>query len=176
MYVDHATGRQVDCPDPAAGLYVIDRRCSPNTNTTNNGGTSSCPAAAHSSSDDGILRVVVPPDCVAVQVGECTQIVTGGAVQATPHCVRACRLRCDDVDGSASSSSRSCIARISLPCFVDTVPGFCLRMPAGCTREQVLAADCTNKVPPLGARWQGDDMTFGSFLQTTFATYYDWKP
>jgi isopenicillin N synthase-like dioxygenase len=139
MYVNHVTGEKVDCPDPTAGLYVI--------------GRTTC---------GDILKVDLPPDCVAVQVGECTQIVTGGAVQATPHCVRG--------------SSVSGIARISLPCFVDTIPGFRLTMPAGCTREQVLAADCTDKVPPLSARWESDDVTFGDFLRTTFAMYYDWKP
>jgi hypothetical protein len=92
------------------------------------------------------------------------QIVSGGAVRATPHCVR----------GAAGAPN---VARISLPCFVDTPPYEPLAVPPGATREDVLAstANCT-KVPPLGPRWTGNDMTFGEFLQKTFAMYYEWKP
>jgi isopenicillin N synthase-like dioxygenase len=150
LYVDHETGDRIaSCPDPAAGLYVVNRK-------KRTGGVDNDQSVA--------LRVVIPHDCVAVQVGECTQIVTGGAIQATPHCVRGC-----------SGAYRN-VARISLPCFVDTKPTFPLQMPPSCTREQVLSADCShNKVPPLAKRWRSDGITFGDFLQTTFAMYYNWK-
>ena len=138
IYVDHATGRVVDCPDPEAGLYVVDR-----TNVAR--------------------RVELPSDCMAVQIGECTQILTGGAVVATPHCVRGCRHR--QYPG---------IARISLPCFVDTPPSFPLNLPPGATREQVLQAGLQSKrVPPLAKRWK-EGMTFGEFLAATFSLYYSW--
>lgn len=165
MYVHHETGeRIVECPDPAAGLYVMDRRRrsrASNDNTddnTNNDYTKEVYSKA--------VRVVIPPDCVAVQVGECTQIVTGGAVQATPHCVRGCR----------PQYGGSTVARISLPCFVDTAPSFALCLPPGSTRDDVWKADCSNnQVPPLEARWHSDGMAFGDFLHTTFEMYYNWK-
>lgn len=34
-------------------------------------------------------RVRIPSDHLAIQCGECLQIVTGGLLVATPHCVRA---------------------------------------------------------------------------------------
>lgn len=137
MYVNHDTGKVVECPDPAAGLYVTDRH-------------------------QQARRIDLPSDCMAVQIGECTQIVTGGAVRATPHCVR----------GAKAPN----VARISLPCFVDTPPYQTLAVPSSASRQQVLdAASNSDKVPPLGPRWAGDDMTFGDFLQKTFGMYYEWS-
>lgn len=149
LYVDHDTGQPVDCPDPAAGLYVVDRTHDtaiakhPHTTTTTT----------------GILHVQLPSDCLAVQMGECTQIVTGGTVQATPHCVRG-------------ATNRN-VARISLPCFVDTPPTFALTLPDGMDERTVLQS-VDGKVPPLSERWNNGD-TFGTFLQKTFSVYYDWK-
>jgi isopenicillin N synthase-like dioxygenase len=142
FYVDDETGAIIDCPDESAGLYVINR-------------------------NNQVQRVVIPPDCMAIQMGECTQIITGGAVTATPHCVRGV---------SAGHAAAATTARISLPCFIDTPPGFALNMPAAATREQVLdAGGQTDKVPPLSARWAGDGMSFGDFLQKTFSMYYSWN-
>ena len=109
---------------------------------------------------DDLQKVTIPDDCLAIQMGECLQIVTGGAVTATPHCVRG--------------ASVPNIARISLPCFVDTPPTFALLTPPEASREQVLKAGNSSRVPPLGSRW-ADDQTFGEFLQVTFAKYYEWN-
>ena len=98
---------------------------------------------------------------MAVQMGECTQIITGGTVQATPHCVRGAR--------------GNNVARISLPCFVDTPPTFALTVPDGL--DATIAAVCqstSDKVPPLSERWNNGD-TFGAFLQKTFSVYYNWE-
>lgn len=151
MYVEHDTGRRLDPVsevDGEAGLYAVDR----------NGGT---------------VKVTVPDDCVAVQIGECTQIVTGGAVVATPHCVRGAR----GGVGRSSSSSPPRVARISCPCFIDTPPSFPLRSPGGRGgRERVLSVGLgTDRVPPLEGRWTEDGMAFGDFLARTFETYYDWN-
>lgn len=144
FYLDDRTGTIIDCPDDKAGLYVMNRM-------------------------HQVQRVVIPPDCMAVQMGECTQIVTGGAVAATPHCVRG-------VGPTANANSTARTARISLPCFIDTPPGFRLTMPSGCTRKQVLDASVVNnKVPPLSKRWTTDGMPFGTFLKETFSMYYDWN-
>ena len=34
-----------------------------------------------------ITRIKIAKDCLAFQIGETAQIVTGGLVEATPHCV-----------------------------------------------------------------------------------------
>lgn len=133
VYVNHTTGTIVDCPDPAAGLYV----------ETRSGAT---------------VRVELPSDCCAVQMGECTQLMTGGVVDATPHSVR----------GPTCSTNT---ARISLACFVDAPPTVALTMPAAAT---LASGNVSHKVPPLAARWQ-PGMTFGDFLTKTFGMYYEWS-
>mmetsp|Transcript_302 Transcript_302/g.847 ORF Transcript_302/g.847 Transcript_302/m.847 type:complete len:376 (+) Transcript_302:209-1336(+) len=65
MYLD-ADGRPVDCPDPSAGLYIKSR-------------------------SGRLVRAAVPEGALAFQVGETTQVHTGGVLQATPHAVRGCR-------------------------------------------------------------------------------------
>lgn len=55
---------EVPCPDPEAGLYIKAR-----------GGK--------------IVRVSVQRDHIAYQCGEALQVLSGGALQATPHCVVA---------------------------------------------------------------------------------------
>lgn len=142
IYVDDATGEVIDNPDPeGAGLWIVDR-------------------------DGGAVHVNIPRDCMAVQVGECVQVITGGELVATPHCVRGCR---------PSTTAGRRVARISCPCFVDTHPAFPLRMPPGVSREQVLARGVSSKVPPLGDRWESDGATFGDFLGASFRRYYEWS-
>ncbi|GMI47074.1 hypothetical protein TrCOL_g3500 [Triparma columacea] len=140
MYVDDATGAPITCPDPSAGLYVVDR-------------------------EGESVKVNIPQDCMAVQLGECVQIVTGGALTATPHCVRG---------AVPEPGSGVKVARISHPCFIDTVPHFPLRMPSGVKMEEVFqGALGESKVPPLKDRWTEDGMIFGDFLQKTFERYYE---
>jgi isopenicillin N synthase-like dioxygenase len=141
MYVNDDTGNEINCPDPEAGLYVVDR-------------------------NDQVIHVGIPKDCMAVQIGECVQILTGGAVVATPHCVRG---------ASKSKNENVPVARISLPCFIDTPPDFLLSMPRECTREHILTTSVgSSRVPPLSERWTHDGMPFGDFLQKTFEMYYSW--
>mmetsp|Transcript_41499 Transcript_41499/g.74805 ORF Transcript_41499/g.74805 Transcript_41499/m.74805 type:complete len:383 (+) Transcript_41499:157-1305(+) len=143
MYIDDITGKPLPASqvDPEAGLYVTDRS-----------GES--------------IHVTIPQDCLAVQIGECVQILTGGVVVATPHCVRGPR-----ADWNPKSSTK--VARISHPCFIDSKPTFPLVMPDGCSREDVVQA--AGKVPPLAERWVDNGMTFGDFLQKSFEKYYDWE-
>jgi isopenicillin N synthase-like dioxygenase len=144
MYVDDTTGQPLDKSqiDPDAGLYVTDRS-----------GQS--------------IHVTIPEDCMAIQIGEVVQILTGGVVAATPHCVRGPRP--DFTNGVK-------VARISCPCFIDSKPTFVLEAPKGCSREQIVNAGIgRDRVPALEERWVDDAMTFGDFLQKTFERYYDWK-
>lgn len=148
LYVNDDTGEVLsESPDPNAGLYVVDRQ-------------------------DRVVHVSIPHDCMAVQMGECVQILTGGSVVATPHCVRGVVVA---QSSSGSGNSHLPVARISLPCFIDLPPNVPLCMP-GCTKEQVLTAGVGSaRVPPLSARWTHNGMLFGDFLQKTFSLYYDWS-
>ncbi|MED6119309.1 hypothetical protein PIB30_010549 [Stylosanthes scabra] len=57
-------GREIPCPDSAAGLYIRTR-------------------------SDQIVKVVYGKDDIAYQIGETTEILSGGYLCATPHCVQA---------------------------------------------------------------------------------------
>jgi isopenicillin N synthase-like dioxygenase len=133
-YFKHSTGEIVANPEPeTAGLWVAAR--------------------------DGVLhRISIPRDCMAVQCGECMQVITGGRLVATPHCVRP-PLNTTDV-------SRAC-----MPIFVDSSLNFPLKSPNG--REAVFLNTVKQWVPPLSDRWT-DGQTFGDFLGTTFKAYYEW--
>lgn len=140
MFVDDTDGSIMENPDPeGAGLWIVDR-------------------------DSSAVRVRVPPDCMAIQVGECTQVVTGGEFVATPHCVRGVRPQ--------FTAGRK-VARVACPCFVDTHPTFKLRIPEGFSADEMLAKGVSSKVPPLAERWE-PGQSFGDFLGATFRRYYDW--
>ena len=53
--------------DPEAGLYIRNRR-------------------------GELVKVSIPVDCLAFQIGETAQILSGGLLQATPHAVRASKV------------------------------------------------------------------------------------
>lgn len=141
IYVDDKTGEVIENPDPeGAGLWIVKR-------------------------DGTSTKVTMPRDCMCVQVGECTQVVSGGLLCATPHCVRGCR---------PSTTSGRPVARVSCPCFIDTHPEFPLTMPKGVTRDAVLARGLSTKVPALADRWTSDGQSFGDFLGESFKRYYEW--
>lgn len=123
IYVDHDTGDIIPKKDvdPDAGLLIMDR-------------------------NGEITKVDIPEDCMAIQIGECLQVISGGLVTATPHCVRG-------ISSTWKGDGRK-VARISFPCFVDTVPGFELRVPLGSSREEVLDSSVRGcaQIPPLGER------------------------
>ena len=62
MYLD-SSGNEISCPDSNAGLYIKSRR-------------------------GELIHVKIPHNAIAFQVGETTQIHTGGILQATPHAVK----------------------------------------------------------------------------------------
>ena len=135
MYFDHASGKPVANPEPdTAGLWVAAR--------------------------NGVLhRVNIPANCMAIQCGECLQVITGGKLVATPHCVRP--------PLKTSGVSRAC-----MPVFVDSSPEFPLTSPNG--REAVFVNTVKQWVPPLADRWK-EGQTFADFLGTTFYAYYEWN-
>jgi len=139
MYFNDNTGEKMDNPDPTGGLWAVDRSSSS-------------------------VKVIIPPDHMAVQCGECLQIVTGGLLVATPHAVR-----------SSKSPVGTKVGRAAFPVFVDTDAEFLLKAPEGISREQVLDKTSHSKVPPLENRWKGGDQKFVDFLGDTFRQYYEWN-
>ena len=138
IYVNHETGAVIDNPEPdTAGLYICTR-------------------------DGTEKKIHIPNDLLGIQLGECTQIISGGLLVATPHCVRGCK-------------NTPNVARISLPCFVDTRVDFPLIMPESCTREDVFRNTVAQRVPPLSERWLRNGVTFAEFLGDSFKSYYTWS-
>lgn len=136
MYFD-AAGNEIPCPDPRAGLYIRSRA----------GKT---------------VRVSVPSDCMAFQIGETMQVHSGGVLQATPHCVRAA-----EVPG---------VSRGTLAVFMEPEWHETMATPAGSEPEAILRGAkgelLPPGVPPLLSRWTGDAQTFGDFTDLTLKSYY----
>ena len=66
MFLSHEPGKEpvaVSSPSPSSGLYIRTR-----------GGD--------------LTKVSIPSDCLAFQTGETLELMTGGKLRATPHCVR----------------------------------------------------------------------------------------
>eukprot|EP00349_Pseudokeronopsis_sp_Brazil_P005471 CAMPEP_0202957962 /NCGR_PEP_ID=MMETSP1396-20130829/2318_1 /ASSEMBLY_ACC=CAM_ASM_000872 /TAXON_ID= /ORGANISM="Pseudokeronopsis sp., Strain Brazil" /LENGTH=351 /DNA_ID=CAMNT_0049675719 /DNA_START=81 /DNA_END=1136 /DNA_ORIENTATION=- len=134
IFLNHETGEIIPNPEPeTAGLWVASRSGLP-------------------------TRVVIPRHCMAIQCGECLQVVSGGKLVATPHCVRP--------PTHSPGVSRACC-----PIFVDSTPEFRLTSPNG--RDAALQNTVKQWVPPLADRWK-DGQTFAEFLGDTFQAYYSW--
>ena len=114
----------VQNPDPKAGLYVKSR-----------GGE--------------VFKVSIPADHVGFQLGECSQIATGGVLRATPHCVH----------GVAPGKGVG-IARNTFACFFQPQWDTLLASPQGATSDEV----------GISLWKQGD--TFVDFSKSKFAEYY----
>jgi hypothetical protein len=130
-------GEPIPCPDPEAGLYIRAR-----TGQT--------------------VKAVIPPDCVAFQIGETAQVHTGGVLQATPHCVRAA-----EVEG---------VSRGTLAVFMEPEWDAPMEAPEGAKPDTILRGArgelLPRGVPPLVARWQGKEQNFGDFSTLTYSMYH----
>jgi isopenicillin N synthase-like dioxygenase len=115
----------IPVPDPEAGLYVRTR-----------GGQE--------------RKVVIPRDCIAFQIGESSQIMTGGLLRATPHAVQAL----------AHPASRN-ISRATFAVFMQPDNEVRMRAPEGTAPEELR----------VGAFEPG--MSFGDFAKATFARTYN---
>ena len=129
-FLDEETGAETACPDALAGLWARPR------------GGRGPP-----------IRVSIPPGALAVQVGEAAQVLAGGALEATPHCVRAPR--------AAASAPALCVGRASFALFLQPWVDVPLTPPPG------RADPATVGVP----RWRAGDV-FGSFSERTVAAYW----
>ena len=137
MYTDEESGCVVDCADSSSGgLFVQSRH------------------------RQQMHRVVLPLDSLGFQMGETSQIHSGGVLRATPHAVRSGSSRC--------SLSRQAFAVFMEPHYVGDMD-----LPPGKTVEDVNDVHTlpNGTLPTLCQRWK-PGMTFGDFTDATLAAFY----
>ncbi|KAF4677090.1 hypothetical protein FOL47_003541 [Perkinsus chesapeaki] len=138
MILDDATGMpSTKAEDPAAGLYAQNRR-------------------------GEVLKIQLPPDCIAFQLGEAAQIMTGGHLVATPHMVKG--------------SSVTDVSREQLAVFFEPDWDRVMGLPDGIAMDDMVNAGANiPEVPHLSKRYHGPSVTFGQFLEDSFREYYNMK-
>jgi len=133
MFLDK-DGNDVVNSDPNAGLYVRNR-------------------------SGVIVKVNIPKDHIAFQIGETAQIHSGGIMQATPHAVR----------GSAIKGiSRETFAVFMQPTWMEKMTA-----PHSISSDklEMSSSNLPPGVPTLNSRWK-PEQNFGEFTTTTLGAYY----
>jgi len=122
----HVAGKEeeIQCPDPEAGLYIRTR-----LNKT--------------------VKVRMPKHSIGFQIGESSQVLTGGLLRATPHAVQACKYP-DSVTTERNTFAVFMQPNVNEP----------LVIPKGIKPEEV----------SVGQFRQGQD--FGQFSAATIQHYY----
>ena len=108
-----------------------------------------------------LVKVSIPPDHIAFQIGETAQVHSGGVLQATPHAVRGSKV---------PNVSRETFAVFMEPMWMEpmnTPEG----IPADAAQSQSAAANLPKGVPSLISRWD-ISQTFGDFTTRTLDSYY----
>jgi isopenicillin N synthase-like dioxygenase len=142
-------GKEIANPDPTAGLYIQPRH---NNNTP--------------------VKVVIPADCCAFQIGETSQILSGGLLRATPHAVLA-------GTRSSTSSPMNSVTRESFALFLQPNEDFVLNLPTTTTTVSSSSSsleDMFGTIPqrpdlaPISSRWR-NGQTFGAFHWATIQKF-----
>lgn len=141
LYLDSHGNALPGCPDPDAGLYIKSRNGS-------------------------IHQICLPSDSLAFQVGETTQIHSGGLLHATPHAVRGCYSN-KKVGGN--------ITREALAIFMEPEYSDILDLPLGRTLQdlqtELAERNLPNTVKGLKSRYQ-TGMSFQNFSDATIAAFH----
>jgi isopenicillin N synthase-like dioxygenase len=124
MYRDLRTGDIISCPDPEAGLYARER-------------------------SGRVVKIKIPISCIAFQIGECSQILSGGHFRATPHAVKG-----------PNPPHSSYLVRDSFALFMQPNPDHLLTIPQGTPLSSI----------SVGQFKEG--MNFGAFGKATIEFYY----
>ncbi|ETW02410.1 hypothetical protein, variant [Aphanomyces invadans] len=133
LYTD-VNGNAIDNPDPAAGLYIKTRR-------------------------GDIVKAVIPAGHLVFQIGESSQILTGGILKATPHAVRG-----PQVPG---------VNRETLAVFMSVEHDEPMCVPATMNPQEAgQTTHLPEGVPSLHSRWN-NSMLFHEFTAHTHKAYYD---
>lgn len=106
-----------------------------------------------------IHHVVLPENSIGFQIGETSQIHSGGTLQATPHAVRG------STDGA--------VTRESFAVFMEPEYHGDMTLPLDKTVEDIQDASITlpSSVKTLSSRWK-KGMNFGEFSAATFSAFY----
>lgn len=140
IYIN-SEGKEVACPDPSAGLYIKAR-------------------------NGNLVHVNIPSDALAFQIGETSQIHTGGILQATPHAVRGCD---PNIEGCIGLSRETCAVFMEPEYFGH------MKIPKGKTIQDAQKPETEKYFPRnvrlLKTRWKAG-MNFGEFSEATFAAFY----
>ena len=100
---------------------------------------------------------------LAFQIGETSQILSGGALYATPHAVRG-----------PIENEHVAVGRSTMAVFMQPSHDHHMRAPSNVDIKMVqFDRNLPPSVPTLKSRWTNEPGdTFGKFSQRTFATYY----
>lgn len=135
MFLDE-NGREIENTDPTAGLYIRSR---------------------HSE----LVKVGIPRDHVAFQIGETAQVHSGGILQATPHAVRGSAVPGVTRETFAVFMEPNWFEPMAVPASVD---------PSS-AQSQSSAENLPKGVPSIAARWK-PGMDFNAFTDETLRFYY----
>lgn len=134
MFLDEQ-GLPAKLYDPNSGLYIKTR-------------------------EGDVIKADIPQGCLAFQVGETSQILSGGELMATPHCVKSPK---------DSKCSRETMAVFLGPTWSETIDP-----PKDTKLEDIFFSDgrwTSLSVPKLADRWK-PGCTFDEFSIKTFSSYY----
>lgn len=117
--------------------------------------------------DRSILRVALPSDCLGFQIGEASQILSGGALVATPHQVRS----------HERKAGERPVCRETFALFIEPQWDAAIAPPKGVGYDAVLKEEESELIPPLSKRLKRTppDVTpvvFGEYLADSFQEYY----
>ena len=115
MYTD-ASGQEITFPVQSGGLYAKNRFAD-------------------------VARITIPKEMLAFQLGECCQIMSGGVLDATPHCV----VRAEELAGQG-------IGRNTFALFMEPDPLDRLQVPEGMDSTTVMEKE-DYKIPQIKERW-----------------------
>jgi len=102
-------GKEISCPDQDAGLYIRSRQ-------------------------GKIVKAKVPSDCLAFQLGETSQVHSGGIFQATPHCVQG-------------PQSQHVVSRESFAVFMEPMWEEVMKVPDGVDPKAAAAGSIPDCLP-----------------------------
>jgi isopenicillin N synthase-like dioxygenase len=105
-----------------------------------------------------VAKIGIPTDMLAFQLGESTQIHTGGYLEATPHCV----VRSEELAGKK-------VGRNTFALFLEPDPLEVMGVPKGVNPENV-TEKTAYKIPPIKQRWE-NGIFFKDFHSRTIKYY-----
>jgi hypothetical protein len=137
--------KEIANPDPTSGLYIQPRHNNINP-----------------------VKVVIPADCCAFQIGETSQILSGGLLRATPHAVLA-------GTRSSTSSPMNSVTRESFALFLQPNEDFVLNLPTttvSTSSEDNMFGTIPQRqdLEPISSRWR-NGQTFGAFHWATIQKF-----